>query len=219
MQLPWNGCCCADAAGDAAAGRIDAAKTSRWRTTPTPLERTVNPPGPRPRIPSGARPLPTRSPRRTACSPRASRTARSRRLGASPYARGTTLAEAAPHGSARRCSAALLDAERVRALPARSPTRASRTPARRRIVDGHAASRVDLAQLMQELPAVEDLLEAANDAPIIRMINALLDAGACATARPTSTSSPYERARVGALSRRRHAARRGGAAPRRCTRR
>jgi general secretion pathway protein E len=33
---------------------------------------------------------------------------------------------------------------------------------------------VDFSQMMQELPAVEDLLESANDAPIIRMLNALL---------------------------------------------
>ena len=33
---------------------------------------------------------------------------------------------------------------------------------------------VDLTQLMTELPAVEDLLETQDDAPIIRMINALL---------------------------------------------
>lgn len=33
---------------------------------------------------------------------------------------------------------------------------------------------VDLSRLMQELPAVEDLLETQDDAPIIRMINALL---------------------------------------------
>ncbi len=33
---------------------------------------------------------------------------------------------------------------------------------------------LDLARLMQEMPAVEDLLEAADDAPVIRMINALL---------------------------------------------
>ena len=33
---------------------------------------------------------------------------------------------------------------------------------------------VDLAQLMTELPAVEDLLESQDDAPVIRMINALL---------------------------------------------
>ena len=35
-------------------------------------------------------------------------------------------------------------------------------------------SDLDLARLMQEMPAVEDLLEAADDAPVIRMINALL---------------------------------------------
>ncbi|MFN7834627.1 MAG: type II secretion system ATPase GspE [Burkholderiaceae bacterium] len=33
---------------------------------------------------------------------------------------------------------------------------------------------LDLAQLMQDLPAIEDLLETEDDAPIIRMINALL---------------------------------------------
>ena len=32
----------------------------------------------------------------------------------------------------------------------------------------------DLARLMQEMPAIEDLLESADDAPVIRMINALL---------------------------------------------
>ena len=35
-------------------------------------------------------------------------------------------------------------------------------------------SDVDLSRMMQELPAVEDLLETADDAPIIRMLNALL---------------------------------------------
>ena len=35
-------------------------------------------------------------------------------------------------------------------------------------------SDADLTRMMQELPAVEDLLEAADDAPIIRMLNALL---------------------------------------------
>ena len=35
-------------------------------------------------------------------------------------------------------------------------------------------SDADLSRMMQELPAVEDLLEAADDAPIIRMLNALL---------------------------------------------
>ncbi|MDR0479947.1 MAG: type II secretion system protein GspE, partial [Burkholderiaceae bacterium] len=35
-------------------------------------------------------------------------------------------------------------------------------------------SEADLSRIMQELPAVEDLLESADDAPIIRMLNALL---------------------------------------------
>src|SRR5690606_7302077 len=33
---------------------------------------------------------------------------------------------------------------------------------------------LDLARMMQDMPAVEDLLESADDAPVIRMINALL---------------------------------------------
>ena len=33
---------------------------------------------------------------------------------------------------------------------------------------------IDLTKLLQDLPAVEDLLESADDAPVIRMINALL---------------------------------------------
>jgi general secretion pathway protein E len=41
-------------------------------------------------------------------------------------------------------------------------------------VVGEVESAVDLTRLMQDLPAVEDLLEAADDAPIIRMLNALL---------------------------------------------
>jgi general secretion pathway protein E len=40
------------------------------------------------------------------------------------------------------------------------------------IVDA-AANEVDLDRLMQEMPEIEDLLEASDDAPIIRMINAL----------------------------------------------
>ena len=35
-------------------------------------------------------------------------------------------------------------------------------------------SDLDLAKLMQDMPAIEDLLESADDAPVIRMINALL---------------------------------------------
>ncbi len=35
-------------------------------------------------------------------------------------------------------------------------------------------SDIDLTKLMQDMPAIEDLLESADDAPVIRMINALL---------------------------------------------
>lgn len=41
-------------------------------------------------------------------------------------------------------------------------------------VVGAAESEVDLERLMQDMPAVMDLLDAEDDAPVIRMINALL---------------------------------------------
>ncbi len=41
-------------------------------------------------------------------------------------------------------------------------------------VADEVAGDLDLAQLMQDIPAIEDLLETEDDAPIIRMINALL---------------------------------------------
>ena len=46
-------------------------------------------------------------------------------------------------------------------------------------------SDADLSRMMQDLPAVEDLLETADDAPIIRMLNALLtQAGGSKERRP-----------------------------------
>ena len=50
----------------------------------------------------------------------------------------------------------------------------------------------DLSRMMQELPAVEDLLEAADDAPIIRMLNALLTQAARDGASDIHIE-PYER--------------------------
>ncbi|WP_213953054.1 ATPase, T2SS/T4P/T4SS family [Variovorax sp. dw_954] len=50
----------------------------------------------------------------------------------------------------------------------------------------------DLARMMQELPAVEDLLENAGDAPIIRMLNALLTQAARDGASDIHIE-PYER--------------------------
>lgn len=40
-------------------------------------------------------------------------------------------------------------------------------------VVGAAENEIDLARLMQEIPEIEDLLETQDDAPVIRMINAL----------------------------------------------
>ena len=67
--------------------------------------------------------------------------------------------------------------------------------------------------MMQELPAVEDLLETSDDAPIIRMLNALLTQAARDGASDIHIE-PYERHSQRALSRRRHAARSGAAQPR-----
>ncbi|WP_119156824.1 type II secretion system ATPase GspE [Caldimonas tepidiphila] len=59
-------------------------------------------------------------------------------------------------------------------------------------VIGEVESKVDLSRMMQDLPAVEDLLEAVNDAPIIRMLNALLTQAAKDGASDIHIE-PYER--------------------------
>ena len=53
-------------------------------------------------------------------------------------------------------------------------------------------SDADLSRMMQELPAVEDLLESSDDAPIIRMLNALLTQAARDGASDIHIE-PYER--------------------------
>ena len=53
-------------------------------------------------------------------------------------------------------------------------------------------SEADLSRMMQDLPAVEDLLEASDDAPIIRMLNALLTQAARDGASDIHIE-PYER--------------------------
>jgi general secretion pathway protein E len=55
-------------------------------------------------------------------------------------------------------------------------------------VEGEA----DLTRMMQELPAIEDLLETSDDAPIIRMLNALLTQAARDGASDIHIE-PYER--------------------------
>ena len=59
-------------------------------------------------------------------------------------------------------------------------------------VIGEVEQGVDLSRMMQDLPAVEDLLEAADDAPIIRMLNALLTQAAKDGASDIHIE-PYER--------------------------
>src|SRR5687767_11304967 len=59
-------------------------------------------------------------------------------------------------------------------------------------VIGEVESAVDLSRMMQDLPAIEDLLEASNDAPIIRMLNALLTQAAKDGASDIHIE-PYER--------------------------
>ncbi|MBV8037309.1 type II secretion system ATPase GspE [Roseateles sp.] len=77
-------------------------------------------------------------------------------------------------------------AERIHAAYAGSESSAA-------VVVGEVESAVDLSRMMQDLPAVEDLLEAANDAPIIRMLNALLTQAAKDGASDIHIE-PYERA-------------------------
>ena len=55
-------------------------------------------------------------------------------------------------------------------------------------------SDADLSRMMQELPAIEDLLETSDDAPIIRMLNALLTQAARDGASDIHIE-PYERQR------------------------
>jgi general secretion pathway protein E len=60
------------------------------------------------------------------------------------------------------------------------------------MVVSEVESDADLTRMMQELPAVEDLLETADDAPIIRMLNALLTQAARDGASDIHIE-PYER--------------------------
>jgi general secretion pathway protein E len=79
------------------------------------------------------------------------------------------------HGLAQRISAAYAQGESSAAT-----------------VVSEVESDADLSRMMQELPAVEDLLETADDAPIIRMLNALLTQAARDGASDIHIE-PYER--------------------------
>ena len=84
-------------------------------------------------------------------------------------------------------------------LPLNAPALAQRISAAYSHSESSAATVVsevesdaDLSRMMQELPAVEDLLESAGDAPIIRMLNALLTQAARDGASDIHIE-PYER--------------------------
>ena len=62
-------------------------------------------------------------------------------------------------------------------------------------VVGEVEGEVDLSRLMQDIPEVEDLLESEDDAPIIRMINALLTQAAREQASDIHIE-PFENASV-----------------------
>jgi general secretion pathway protein E len=62
-------------------------------------------------------------------------------------------------------------------------------------VVGEVEGEVDLSRLMQDIPEIEDLLESEDDAPIIRMINALLTQAARESASDIHIE-PFEHASV-----------------------
>ena len=127
-------------------------------------------------------------------------------------------------GDAR--SGALAELRRVLGVPLRarrierrgvrraaSPRRTTApTPARPRWpVD--LAQDLDLSRLLQEIPKVEDLLESRDDAPVIRLINALFTQ-ALRDGASDIHIEPFETRSVVRLAHRRHAARPDRAAAR-----
>ncbi|KQY89064.1 MULTISPECIES: type II secretion system ATPase GspE [Roseateles] len=108
-------------------------------------------------------------------------------LWASPEVGWATLSEVQRLYTVDRLESEAADSltERINAAYAGSESSAA-------TVVGEVESAVDLSRMMQDLPAVEDLLEAANDAPIIRMLNALLTQAAKDGASDIHIE-PYER--------------------------
>ncbi len=86
----------------------------------------------------------------------------------------------------------LLQQTDANSLAQRISTAYSQTESSAAAVVSEVESDADLSRIMQELPAVEDLLESADDAPIIRMLNALLTQAARDGASDIHIE-PYER--------------------------
>jgi general secretion pathway protein E len=100
---------------------------------------------------------------------------------------GEVMRKYASHSSAllmERSEAGVL-AQRISAAYAAGESSAA-------AVVSEVESDADLSRIMQELPAVEDLLETSDDAPIIRMLNALLTQAARDGASDIHIE-PYER--------------------------
>jgi len=100
---------------------------------------------------------------------------------------GEVMRKYATHSSAllmERSEAGVL-AQRISAAYAAGESSAA-------AVVSEVESDADLSRIMQELPAVEDLLETSDDAPIIRMLNALLTQAARDGASDIHIE-PYER--------------------------
>jgi len=93
----------------------------------------------------------------------------------SPDSQRQALSEVMRHYASEDLSCFTLDTEglRQRIQQAYSGSQASGGASAAAVVS-EVESEADLSRMMQELPAVEDLLEASDDAPIIRMLNALL---------------------------------------------
>ncbi len=89
-----------------------------------------------------------------------------------------------PVRSVQRLEAGVL-AQRISAVYAQGESSAAS-------IVSEVESDADLSRMMQELPAVEDLLENSDDAPIIRMLNALLTQAARDGASDIHIE-PYER--------------------------
>jgi general secretion pathway protein E len=85
-----------------------------------------------------------------------------------------------------------LHTQSAEALMQRISTAYAQTESSAASVANEVAGDADLWRIMQELPAVTDLLESADDAPIIRMLNALLTQAARDGASDIHIE-PYER--------------------------
>jgi len=104
-------------------------------------------------------------------------------------------AESAPAGQGevmRKYAVGQLETEAPELLRQRISSAYAQGESTAASVVSEVESDADLARMMQELPAVEDLLETADDAPIIRMLNALLTQAARDGASDIHIE-PYER--------------------------